>query len=396
MTLNIGESWPAWHALARRAVWIRGDRTSDVLLFLSAQPVPDIEALQAEAQAAMRIRTPGVLPLLGVERVGEGAAWIYPFAEYVSPAFFTRARFGHRAAAELVRDAARVVTRHPHPGPRIEDLLLDAAGNPFVANFVGPLTPTAIVPGEEDAEAAAVYRLGSLLAHLLIGPFSAGVTPSSHDAAVRRAVIRAMSTPGAVFSDKYADWLGGMLAWRPSDRPPLSRVEAGLTDLIETSGGPTLQATVRTDFVDWMLLARQQTDDGVATFRPQATQPDPEYAGRTTLAHERITVEIGLDDEHTMESEFPEPLEHTPPSVLERGSIPVEVGPPAEAARARRPTLPPGFLDPQAGDTLPALPPRQTRPQPASSLPPPPSWWMPVGALLTGIALLLAGWLLFG
>ena len=398
MTLHIGESWPAWHALARRAVWIRGDRSLDVLLFLSAQPVPDVDALRLEAQDALRIRSEGVLPLLGVEPVGEGAAWIYPFKEYVSPAFFTRTHFGHRAAAELVRDVASVVATHAHPGPQIEDLLLDASGNTHVANFVGPLRPSDPIPGAHDQEAAAVYRLGALLAQLLAGPFRPGVSATTHDAAVRRAVIRAMSRPGAVFSDHYADWLGGMLAWAPGERPPLSRVADGLNELVETSGGPTLAATVRADFGDWMLLARRQnatTEESMPTQRPQGTQPDPEYAGRTTLAHDRITMEIGLDDEHTMESEFPDPVERTPPSVLERGTIPVEVGPPAEAVRVRRPTLPPGFLDPQAGDTLPALPPRQSRPA-ITELPPPPSWWLPMGALLTGIALLLAGWLVFG
>lgn len=403
--LEIGEPWPAWHSLVRRGTWRRSGIRRDVLAFLGTQPVDDVEAVAREAAPAVAIRDPGVLPLLGVERVGEGVAWLYAFREVVSPVFFAKPILGHRAAAQLVAKVARLVEAHPHPGPNVEDVLLDADGNVLLASFVGPLPTYARAPGGDEGEAAVVYRLGALLATLLAGAIKEGSTASSHDAAVRRTVIRAMSMPGAVFSDRYANWLQGMLAWDPDARPPLSRVAGALEELAAASGGLPLQAVVRKDFRLWLEAATgfQGTDLGDPSLDASGINHptfDPEYAGRTTLANDPVP-ELAFVDEPTVESELYDPVERTPPSVLERGSIPVEVGPPVEAVRRRPPKLPPGFLDPRSGDTqpspaprkrVPSLPPRPaTDPNPAT-----PGWVLPVAALLTGTAVVLALWLVFG
>lgn len=402
--LDIGDPWPAWHSLVRRATWRRDGSSREVLVFLGVQPIDDLQAIRTEAEPAMGVVDPGVLPLLGVEPIGEGVGWVYPFRPVVSPCFFSKPLLGHRASAQLVARVARVVEAHPHPGPNVEDVLLDATGRVLVANFVGPLPPNARAPGDDEGEAAVVYRLGALLATLLAGAVKAGSTPSSHDAAVRRTIIRAMSMPGAVFSDRYASWLQGMLAWDPDARPPLSRVAQALEELAGTSGGLPLQAVVVRDFDRWVEVAGRYQgnslgDPSLAASTSSHPTFDPEYAGRTTLAKE-TPAEIPYVDEPTVESELFDPVECTPPSVLERGTIPVEVGPPVEAIRKRPPTLPPGFLDPRSGDTQPAAESRVEKPAP--SMPPvtdvlqTPGWVLPVAALLTGTAVVLALWLVFG
>lgn len=402
--LDIGDPWLAWHSLVRRATWRREGGDVEVLVFLGVQPVEDPAEVRAEAEPAIALRDPSVLPLLAVEPIGEGVGWVYPFSDVVSPCFFAKPLLGHRAAAEVVARVAKVVDTHAHPGPNIEDVLLDRQGRVLLANFVGPLPTSALAPGGDEGEAAVVYRLGALLATLLAGAVKAGSTASSHDAAVRRTIIRAMSMPGAVFSDRYASWLQGMLAWDPDARPPLSRVPQALEELASASGGLPLKAVVARDFDRWITAAEHVQNVGLGdpSLAASATSHptfDPEYAGRTTLAKE-TPAEIPYVDEPTVESELIDPVERTPPSVLERGTIPVEVGPPVEAIRRRPPTLPPGFLDPRSGDTQPAAQQRAERPEalptPEPTTPGAPGWVLPIAALLTGTAVVLALWLVFG
>ena len=351
---------------------------------------------------------------------------------------------GHRAAAELLRQLATLLadaSLPTHPGPEPEDILLCEDATIRIANFVQPFAAMAPPrpPGSSSPESALVYRLGALLAFLLGGPIPQSSTAEAHEAAVRRAQIRAMSRPGAVFSEAYGNWLRAMLAWDPIERPPLSRVIAGLEELVATTAGPSLQEECEAHYDAWIAELQRgfsrdaegfvpeplsdfrrpestleatpaavprthgtdwgDPDDDVQTLpsierppgfelTPLETPPiidldedeptedsdiqqsHPQRAGRRTLGEEHVLGDLDVEDDPTVDSELgvtPE-AESTPPSIIERGSIPVSVGPPAEVA-ANRPQLPVGFLGGEVTHTMTSATPAPVRRPPRGSGP---------------------------
>jgi hypothetical protein len=355
-----------------------------VLLGPEAKAPDALQRAQQAAEAATGIRHPGVLHLLAVESFGERVAWVYEEMLGLG--------LGHTVGADTdvllpTRVAAQAVGRvaqtlldigtagSAHSGPEASDLLVDSLGNLKVAGFSSPFprSPAMRAPQGDEGEAALVYRLGVLLALLVSG--SSPAPPSNraaHAAVIRRALIRAMSRPGPVLTERYGDWLRGMLAWEPSERPPLSTVPDGLAKVAEATAGPTMEewclerveavrqrviveAEQRRMGTDGAVLSRRfgeggriRSDvDSLVTRRLAPVTPSPTPAPEVRRPPEEKEAGL-LEDDPTQESaadDEPELIDSKPPiRVTSLLPMPVQVGPPPEAVRTR-PSLPPGFLE---------------------------------------------------
>jgi len=403
VTLTLGETWRPWHPSVRRGVLNEEDGPIEVLVMLAPWAPSGVLRARERAGNALDLRGGCVLPLLDIRAHNKKIAFIYESVDGIAASWLVDGRgIGHRAAAELVSSVAECVAEHPHPGLDPGDVLLCSDGSVRVTNYAcafpdvfGP-----VPPGDGSAEEVRVYRLGALLASLLGGPLPPTSTEEAHDAAVRRAQIRAMSRPGAVFSEAYGNWLRALLAWEPAARPPLSRVAEGLAELAANTAGPTLVETADQHFGAWVIELLGFDDEAptlpaeIESLREILDPLPTQQAGRRTLGEEHVLGNIDVEDDPTVDSELGIPPE-TPPSIIERGSIPVAVGPPAEVA-AMRPSLPLGFLaeDPETSSTT---MPTRTVPMSVSPKPRParPSWLMPltIGLAVGAIGLLI--WLTF-
>jgi hypothetical protein len=196
-----------------------------------------------------------------------------------------------------------------------------------------------------------VWRLGVLLAELLTG---APPTPSSdragHELVLRRLLIRVMSRPGPVFPERYRDWLVGMLAWDGDQRPPLSRVAPSLRELAGACPGPELAVRVR-EVPE--LRQRLELPPGPPVVEPSleifTTVPPVTMASERTEEAAFPDADHGFGDTPLMDDVTAVSLDGDAPlraaALAEHGSIPVQVGPPAEAVR--KPTrLPEALLVP--------------------------------------------------
>ncbi len=451
MTLDLAETWQPWHPSVRRGTWtpspdreselpseLRGRPPIDVLAVLAPHTPSGVRRARARARNVLSLRADGVLPLLDIEPHGRRVAFVYEAVDGLALANLTGERsLGHRAAAALIGRLASLLSDADlpaHPGPEPEDVLLCADASLRIANFVSPFPAMAPPrpPGSSGPDAALVYRMGALLAFLLGGPMPQSSTREAHEAAVRRAQIRAMSRPGALFGEAYGNWLRAMLAWDPVERPPLSRIASGIEELVATTAGPSLEEECATRFDSWIaelqqgfpgdalppgfsadsslgdfdqpdatleaqpldkslatpstwkeadITTKPSTASGAGPLGPEASAANDglellppaegtpglvgdadleddrtedsgirhthkQKAGRSTLGEEQLLGDLDVEDDPTVDSELgtaPEHTDFTPPSIIERGSIPVSVGPPAEVA-ANRPSLPHGFL----------------------------------------------------
>lgn len=234
-----------------------------------------------------------------------------------------------------------------HRGPTPYDLLVDPLGRLRLAGFIEPVVtePAMVDPTGDHGEASLVYRLGVLLSWLATGaPPEVVDDPSDHEAAVRRALIRIMSRPGPVISERFANWFRALRTWEPTERPPLARISEALTQIAEELGTNALLSWA-TRYVSPMLEANVDEVEDLVTFvTPAATQEeertDPSLPPR------------GLPrlDDHTQESSEAGYL--SPRAEARPGGafgMPVRVGPPPEAVK-QRPALPAGFLDSEGHD----------------------------------------------
>lgn len=358
---------------------------------------------------------PGLLPLVAIELVDDRVAWVHAYVDGLGLGHVVGAEgnpaIPTRAAAEVIATVAETLLSldpdlRRNRGPEPTDLLLDPSGRVYATGFSGPfpVSPSMRAPRGEEGEPAVVYRLGVLLAHLV-----SGVAPqpaserTAHAALVRRVLIRAMARPGPVLTERYSDWLRGLLAWEPTERPPLSAVPAGLRKVAESMGGESLGpwagvhvAMIRGDAVrrgntpvhdertdDPSDLAR--TDEiltpealrvagGVQTIVDAAPPPRQRRASNPTLDAVRMAAAVDsavttlhgrpsglavreptpmrdefVDDDPTQEAAaVPHLLQSVKAGPVrvpaKRPQMPVQVGPPPEALR-ERPRLPSGFLD---------------------------------------------------
>lgn len=374
-----------WQPAARLGLWSPEQgpsREVGVLVGPEGATPESLGKARERAAGALHLRARGVLPLLDVVLVQDRLAWVYDKVDAVGLSLAVGSdahgtMLSTRAAAEVVAEVAEVlVSTGPlstsHPGPEPTDLLLDRRGRLSVLGFVGPFAPSPSMRapnlGTSSAEAAQVYRLGVLLAHLVSGvPPTAPTERSAHPALIRRALIRAMARPGPVLTERYGDWLRGMLAWEPSARPPLSSIASGLRKVGEATGGP--------DLVDWADAFVEDLGSVASQPPPRPTPaPAPSPIVLSEIGESQATEEVPKPTEVDLD-DFPEDEDEAPTVVHTEGAVgmstldpddatqegqafsrpppqrtealagmPVTVGPPPEAMR-RSPRLPEGFLD---------------------------------------------------
>ncbi|MCO4747272.1 MAG: hypothetical protein KC912_20910 [Proteobacteria bacterium] len=238
-----------------------------------------------------------------------------------------------------------------HPGPTPYDVLIDGKGTVRIAGFLGPRAEWTQVD-----EAALVGRLGVLLCWLTTGiePEDQRDRPA-HEAGVRRALIRVMSRPGPVVTERFASTFRGMRAWDPAQRPSLSGLGETLHRIADELGSPSLDQWAERQV---MRLLRDEPDDlddptSVASDSMDREVTDPSFAPDDEAAQlprvDDPTQEASsLFSTMDSEPDFPHPNQLTPagPTTGAFG-MPVRVGPPAEVVRDR-PALPMGFLDAEA------------------------------------------------
>ena len=366
-TLELQGKCPGWPEEARRGRWTVGGSSRPCIAVLAPETTHlPVDLAREQAVEALQLEDPGVFPLLGVTAHAGYVAWVYGDSSALSLAHTLDTDDEHdllptRAGAEVVARVAEILVGlqaagQAHGGPAPADVFLTESGAIRLAGFAGP--PHGIpAPGSTLAsESALVYRLGVLLAHLVGGARPAAASEEgAHAALVRRALIRAMARPGPVLTERYGDWLRGMLAWDPAERPPLTAVPTGLRKVAEATGGASLEEWAETN-VKRILERRAQrvaeeerrpvaTDEVDWRSRVQTGAPPARLKTEGTTQRRLRVVATGeeMEDDPTIEDTYDSSvglLGARPPT----DAMPVEVGPPAEVA-ARRYSLPEGFLE---------------------------------------------------
>ncbi len=359
-----------WHDTALAGRWTRGDEVRDVMVFLG----PELQGDRPrDSRAASWIgRTgPGMLPLLAVVTLGKREAWIYPRTTALGLERLIRAEgriVPFRVAAEIVAQVAEVLHQlssgSDHPGPLPADVGVLSDGTVKICGFASPYPPDPAVEdlGGGTNDESMVWRLGVLLSRLIGGTMPAISDEISHQARMRRLLIHAMSREGHLFTERYRDWLTGMLHWAPGQRPALSAVASGLRKLGAEVGGPDLEmwasqnvdslrnTSVRAhrddpdprdpeNYYPWNDPSVDQTEDDQT-----GNSAAPPLTLGTTLPGLAVT-DIPARDDATSESTLRAYGSERVIPQAEPGTMPIGIGPPVEAMRAK-PTLPAGFLEP--------------------------------------------------
>lgn len=284
------------------------------------------------------VRRPGVLSLLAVEPVAGRVGWVYQPFDGVSLGALRRALPelpSQRVAAEIVIRCAQIsevlwADGELHPGIDLDDVLIGPDGRVVLAGFVGPFAQSPIhrdPRGTEDS-AAAVWRLGVLLAQLLTGaPPTTATDRVSHELMLRRLLIRIMSRPGPGFPERYRDWQCAMLAFSPEDRPILARIAPGLHEIAETLPEPSLASWAQR----WVPEIRERPTPGEPPLLPSDSLEPTEIGGAHPSEHteEAEISEYPQQDDATAISTDGDPPR--PFASPEHGAVPVHVGPPPEA-----------------------------------------------------------------
>jgi hypothetical protein len=391
--LQIDDPRPAWGAHAHHGRW--GER--DVVCLLGPHVDGVVERSQQRSEPFVGRAIEGVLPLLAVLPHEGRAAWVYPHVDGITMAPLVDGELVPvRIAALLIAAVAeRLVQLESHdlahPGPAPDDVVIEADASVRLLGLVGPTFPD---PGRHDPgerptrSETSVYRLGALLVELLTGSTPpAANSDTAHDAMLRHILIRIMSRPGPLFPERYRDWVMGMLARTPSQRPPLKRVASGLRELVEELPGPELQAWAAEEVPRRSQLAMSsarpdQRNTERVDVRHLRRRPEmPTLEAEPTREALRDAGEISRDDITAISHGTPS----GPPSLapMEAGAIPVTVGPPVEVAR-KRPSLPSDLFTESVTGAAPELVPLETTE--AEQLPP----WLPRGKALTAVAVTMS------
>jgi hypothetical protein len=364
-----------WSDTALAARLGEGASARPVMAFLGPQPFGPITGNDPREQAVawMGIDAPGVLPLLDVVQLGRRHAWTYAYVEALGLSRMLGAQGPPtRVAAELVASVADILhglgsRGLAHPGPAPSDIGVDPSGALHLLGFVSPWPASPVLrdPSAGNAGEACVWRLGMLLAQLLGGSVHAVTAKSAHDAMLRRILIRAIGSSGDVFPERYRNWLTGLLAWDPGQRPALSSIGAGLRDVASSMAGPGLPEWAGTEvYARCGVLMRTSTEleatvDADSSYHPwqsareaskdQHTSGPPSIYPSPLSAHQTLHgLQLGKippDDRAAEVTLLPDGKASVGPKINEPGTMPVRVGPPVEAATKPKPSLPPDFLD---------------------------------------------------
>ncbi len=284
------------------------------------------------ARDIVGIDVPGLLPLRCVEALGGRLGYGYDVPDAASLVALTEQRRSvpPTAAAGILSAIAQTacdlgpLALH-HPGPTKRDVLVERSGRVWLAGLAGPRRPD---DGHQD-EASLVEQLGRLLAELLTGRALPIRRTAGGQQASLRSTFELLASRGWRLEDAYRRLLWSGLAWEPSQRPSLAEVVETTRALAVAPYGESVAEWVRHT---WRLVgARKPEPSPEAHFDPFVSDPDAVDRPTEPDGDEaRLPADDGEDD--TALSEHPAP----PMPRIEQGSIPVGVGPPAEAVRKRR------------------------------------------------------------
>ena len=373
--LHLEGPFHAWSDTALAGTLGEGPQARPVMVFLGPESTGthSTEHDYELSEAWIGREADGVVPLLDVIAHSDRNAWLHPQVQALGLVHLVDVLDNERAplriAAELVAAVADKLHAigpdgHKHPGPMPEDIAVDAQGNVHLLGFVSPYPPSPISrdPSSGSPAEALVWRLGILLAHLLSGRVPAVSDTAAHQGMLRRVLIRSMSREGPLFTERYRDWLTGMLNWEPGQRPTLSSIGPGLRKVGQDLGGPDLATWAAAQVPRRIHAAVHKDaipppDDSESSYKPwnQAEASEEfsihpaELSGTRTLPGIPRSA-FGKDDP-TAESTL-QGVDLAGIPRVEPGTMPVEVGPPAEAMR-NHPSLPVGFLDQPELDPLP-------------------------------------------
>ncbi len=380
--LEVVGPYDAWHAAAREGRWSGSGVARRVLLLVGPEGVSSDAPARARAAAAPWLgkTVRGVLPLIAVEPIDGRVAWVHEHVDGLGLGHVVgaegQAGLSSRAAAEIVARVAEVLSSLPpemrkHRGPEPQDLLVDGFGRLQITGFYGPFAPSPWmrVPGPDvEGDSGSVYRLGVLLAHLLAGvPPQPASDPQTHEAMIRRALIRVMARPGPAPTERFSDWIRGMLAWDPSQRPPLSSVGPGLRKTALELGADDLVRWCsenvegrRQGLLRWNEdLVLNQTESGQASGVSSLPTHVPTSSEFADTEKRRRLEPLANEDDETQEAEVVLADDGSSTGtrpMISRPTLPVLVGPPPEALR-KTPKLPADLFGPVT--QTPAPPPRR-------------------------------------
>lgn len=338
-----------WQPAAHRGrLKLPGEPTRRVVAILGPE---ETTALLPRRQAAARWvgrQEDGVVELLQVTELHGRPAWVYAHREALGLGHFVGGMaLPLSVCADIVARVAEILLALGpdglrHPGPEPSDILVTAEGEVALISFTSPFPPSPALrePHGQTDSAALVYRLGILLAALICSNMPRGAAdPAAHEAMVHRILVRAMGRPGEGLPVRLRDWLTGMLAWSPEDRPALSRLPEGLREVALTCDGPPLDqwAASRVPRLLAAVAARRDPArfDPYEPLDPARPEARPPLQIRPPGDSPTFTA-----DDPTVETVRPQ----RPSLPPEPAVMPVMVGPPPEAAR-QQPSLPPGFLE---------------------------------------------------
>lgn len=370
---------PVWSDTALLATLDEGTAPRPVMAFLGPEhgrsKADPAERAAAYPWIGRKVR--GLLPLVEVVAIGPRNAWLYPPIDALGLSHLVDLPDSHRApirvSAELVAAVAETLHRLgtsavEHNGPEPSDIAVDPQGQVHLIGFASPwpISPLFRDPAGGNEQEQLVWRLGVLLALLLGGRVPAVSDRSAHEAMTRRILIRAMSRSGPLFTERYRNWLTGMLAWEADQRPALSAIGPGLREVAESISGADLRTWARSlpermETIRAELGEAATTVDTEASYHPWTAEgeptedlvapPTPDLASMGTLPG--IPLSAFERDEETAESTLLSGVMPVGHGAVEPGTMPVGIGPPV-AAMKNRPSLPQGFLEgPEAEEPLP-------------------------------------------
>jgi hypothetical protein len=394
--VELKSPYPEWRPGAHLGILYADESRQDgrsVLVVLGPHThakSPVAKALTA-AESVLTHSAPGVQTLLDIVTGPSRLAWVYDYVDGIGAAWLAREEGSEilplGIAAEIVGNTAQILSNQGargqgHPGPGLNDIMIDQHGRVHVSGFVSPFPPNPIYrePHGHVDSAALVYRLGILLSTLVCGsPPVATSDEKAHAAMVRRVLIRGVARPGSGFIARYRDCLTAMIAWDPSERPPLATVPASLREIASSTGDPSLRDWSRRHISHIQLQVADPTrEDPYDPWQATSLETSKEEGTPPPASKLQLTVpgaqmrDLEEEDDPTAESQSgAHPGSGNATKVRSRGVIPVGVGPPVEAIK-EVPTLPSGFIG--------ANPPTQPRPPVRDFLP----------ALTTRVWLLLA------
>jgi hypothetical protein len=371
-SVDLKSPYPEWQPGAHLGILYADESRRDgrsVLVILGPQSPaePSTERVLATAEPLLAFEASGIHCLRAIVAGPSRLAWVYDYVDGIGATWLAHEEGSEvlplGIAAEIVAEVAKVLFAQrdlglTHPGPAPHDIMVDHQGRVHVSGFVSPFPANPIhrEPHGHMDSAALVYRLGILLSALVCGsPPVATSDKKAHEAMVRRVLIRGVARPGSSFTPRFRDCLTAMIAWNPSERPPLPTVHASLREIASSAADPSLQDWSSQNIPQLQLQVADPTrDDPYDPWQSAAFDTSREDRTPPPASKLQLTVpgaklrDLDEEDDPTAESHSgAHPGASKPTKLSNRGVMPVGVGPPAEAMK-EVPTLPSGFLGAEA------------------------------------------------